>query len=47
MAETLVSLKQAGSAWISRKACFAQATAKAKELGQEPLESGDLGFWDC
>jgi allantoin racemase len=47
MAETLVNLKQSGSAWISRKACFAQATAKAKELGKEPLDAGGLTFWDC
>jgi allantoin racemase len=47
MAETLVSLKQSGSSWISRKACFAQATPKAKELGADVLDKGDLVFWDC
>lgn len=46
MAEALVSLKQAGSCWISRKAFYAQATPKAKELGQMVLKYGGPGFWD-
>jgi allantoin racemase len=46
MAETLVSLKQSGSSWISRKASIAQATPKAKELAAEVLDRGDLVFWD-
>jgi allantoin racemase len=47
MAEMLVSLKQAGSCWISRKGLYAQATPRAKELGQVVLEDDRLSFWDC
>lgn len=47
MAETLVSLKKAGSCWISRKGLYAQATPRAKEFGQMVLEYDGPGFWDC
>ena len=46
MAETLVTLKQAGSCWISRKAFYAQATPKAIELAQPLLKYDGPGFWD-
>jgi len=45
MAETLVGLKQAGSAWISRKAFYAPATPKARELGQMVLDYDGPGYW--
>lgn len=45
MAEALVSLKEAGSSWISRKAFYAQATPKAKEFGRAVLEYDGPGFW--
>jgi len=46
IAETLVTLKQAGSTWISRKAFYAQATPKALEYGQMVLKYDGPGFWD-
>ncbi len=46
MAETLVTLKQAGSCWISRKGLYAQATAQAIECGRMVLEDDGPGFWD-
>lgn len=45
MAETLVSLRQAGSCWISRKAFYAQPTPKAIELSQMVLKYERPGFW--
>ncbi|MBA7501212.1 hypothetical protein ES704_03974 [subsurface metagenome] len=45
MVEALVSLKQAGSSWISRKAFYAQATPKALEFGQMVLKYDGPGFW--
>jgi len=47
MAEMLVSLKRAGSCWISRKGLYAQATPRAKEFGQMVLKDDGPGFWDC
>ncbi|MBN1627819.1 MAG: hypothetical protein JW944_14970 [Deltaproteobacteria bacterium] len=47
MAEMLVSLKKAGSSWISRKALYAQPTPLAKEHGQAVLQDDGIGFWDC
>jgi allantoin racemase len=47
MAETLVSLKKAGSSWISRKGLYAQATPRAREFGRMVLEYDGPGFWDC
>jgi allantoin racemase len=46
MAETMVSLKRAGSCWISRKGLHAQATAQALECGRMVLEDDGPGFWD-
>ena len=46
MAETMVSLKRAGSCWISRKGLYAQATPRAKEFGQMVLQDDGPGFWD-
>lgn len=47
MAETMVSLKQASSSWISRKAYYAQATPKALEGAQMVLKYDEPGgFWD-
>jgi len=47
MAEMLVSLKRAGSCWISRKGLYAQATPRAIECAQMVLKDDRLGFWDC
>jgi allantoin racemase len=44
--ETLVALKQAGSAWISRKGFYAQAIPRAIELGQQVLKYDGPSFWD-
>jgi allantoin racemase len=46
MAETMVSLKRAGSCWISRKGLHAQATAQALECGRMVLKDDGPGFWD-
>ena len=46
MAETLVSLKQAGSCWISRKGLYAQATPQAMECGRDVIQDNGLGYWD-
>lgn len=46
MAETLVSLKQAGSSWISRKALFARATPVARECGKMVTEDTRISYWD-
>jgi Asp/Glu/hydantoin racemase len=46
MAEAMVSLKRAGSCWISRKGLYAQATARAQEYGRLVLEDHGPGFWD-
>ena len=45
-AETLVSLKQAGSPWISRKTYYAQAGPQAIDGGQMVLKYDGPGFWD-
>ena len=47
MAEMLVTLKRAGSCWISRKGLYAQATTRAKEFGEMVLKDDGPGFWDC
>ena len=47
MAEVLVTLKRAGSSWISRKGLYTQPTPRAKELGQMVLKDDGPGFWDC
>ena len=46
MAETLVTLKRAGSCWISRKGLYAQATEQAIECGRMVLKDDGLGYWD-
>lgn len=46
MAELLVTLKHAGSSWISRRGLYAPATDKALECGQMVLEDDGLGYWD-
>ena len=47
MAETLLSLKRAGSPWISRKGIYARPSAEALEGGRSVLEYAGPGFWDC
>jgi Asp/Glu/hydantoin racemase len=46
MAELLVSLKKAGSCWISRKGLYARATDQALECGRMVLEDDGPGYWD-
>lgn len=46
MAEMLVTLKQAGSSWISRKGLYAQATPEALQCGKMVLKDDGPGFWD-
>jgi allantoin racemase len=46
MAELLVTLKRAGSSWISRKGLYARATDQALESGRMVLEDDGLGYWD-
>jgi len=46
MAEMMVTLKQSGSSWISRKGLFAQATEQAKECGRMVLQDDRMKFWD-
>lgn len=45
--ETLVTLKRAGSPWISRKGLYARASAEALEGGRSVLDYTGPGFWDC
>jgi allantoin racemase len=47
LAELLVSLKQAGSSWISRKGLYALPTPLARELGQKVAQDERIKFWDC
>lgn len=46
MAETLVTLKKAGSSWISRKGLFSQATDRALESGRMVLGDNRMSYWD-
>jgi Asp/Glu/hydantoin racemase len=46
MAETLVALKKSGSAWISRKGLFAQATQAALASGHMVLKDNRMTYWD-
>jgi Asp/Glu/hydantoin racemase len=46
LAETLVSLKNGGSSWISRKCLYAQATPIAKEFGKMLTEDSRVQYWD-
>ena len=46
LAETLVSLKDAGSSWISRKNLFAQATPFARECASMVAEDSRVSYWD-
>jgi allantoin racemase len=45
--ETLVTLKKAGSCWISRKGLYAMASPAAVAVGQTVLDYAGPGFWDC
>ena len=47
MAEALVTLKRAGSPWVSRKTAFARPSAEALEGARSVLEYSGPGFWDC
>jgi allantoin racemase len=46
LAEMLVSLKNAGSSWISRKRLYAQATPIAREGGKMVTEDSRVTYWD-
>ena len=46
MAEALVSLKRAGSSWISRKLLYPRPTAEAKQLAKVVTDGGGFKFWD-
>ena len=46
IAEILVTLKESGSCWISRKGLYAQATPRAMESGRVVLEDNGPGYWD-
>jgi allantoin racemase len=46
LAETLVSLKHAGSGWISRKGLYAQPTSIAREFGKMVTEDTRISYWD-
>ena len=45
--ETLVTLKRAGSPWISRKGLYAKATGEALQGARSVLDYQGPGFWDC
>jgi len=47
MVETIVTLKKAGSAWISRKGLFARATDRAREAGRMVLQDNRMSYWDA
>jgi allantoin racemase len=47
MADTLITLKRAGSPWISRAGVFTRPTAEALDGGRSVLEYAGPGFWDC
>jgi Asp/Glu/hydantoin racemase len=46
MAETVVALKRAGSAWVSRKGLFARATEQALAEGRMVLQDERMAYWD-
>jgi len=46
MAETVVALKRAGSAWVSRKGLFARATERALAEGRMVLQDERMAYWD-
>jgi allantoin racemase len=46
LAEMLVSLKNAGSSWVSRKNLYAQATSIAIEGGKMVTEDPRVTYWD-
>lgn len=46
LAEALVSLKRAGSSWISRKLLYPRPTAEAKRLARAVTDGSGLKFWD-
>lgn len=45
-AQSTIKLAQSGSAWISRKNLYAQATPEALESGKMTLEDERISFWD-
>lgn len=45
--ETLVSLRKAGSCWISRKGLYARPSAAAVGASRMVLDYSGPGFWDC
>jgi allantoin racemase len=45
--ETLITLRKAGSCWISRKGLYARASEPALECGRMVLDYTGPGFWDC
>lgn len=45
-AQSAVKLAQSGSAWISRKNLYAQATEEALESGKMTLEDERISFWE-
>ncbi len=47
MVQTMVTLKKAGSAWISRKGLFARATDRAREAGRMVLQDNRMSYWDA
>jgi allantoin racemase len=46
LAESLASLKKAGSSWISRKLLYAQATPEAKRIAKNLIDGSGFKFWD-
>ncbi len=46
LAESLASLRRAGSSWISRRLLYAQATPGAKQLAQPVIDGSRFKFWD-
>lgn len=45
-AQSIIKLAASGSAWISRKNLYAQATEEALESGKMTLEDERISFWD-
>ena len=46
MAEMMVTLKRAGSAWISRRGLYSQASKAALESGRMVLQDSRMAYWD-
>lgn len=45
-AQSIIKLAECGSAWISRKNLYAQATEEALESGKMTLKDERISFWD-